>query len=190
MVQCLFFYSLGVGTEKVWMPLQPASGRIVELTLCPLLLYCSMCSSRWAACCDTLGRVLLVDVGACMVLRIFKGYRDAQAAWIVSPPLSDTTYSNQISSPEALLVLFAPKRGAVELWRAHAGVKLGSVPVATQRGLLLQQPALPVVPSGAEQRGPGWKEHRPNACWLLDLEALELVELTSQLGELAGKGGR
>ena len=41
-------------------------------------------SGRWAACCDSLGRVLLVDATSTLILRMLKGYRDAQVAWLVS----------------------------------------------------------------------------------------------------------
>ncbi|PRW57579.1 Rab3 GTPase-activating non-catalytic subunit [Chlorella sorokiniana] len=40
---------------------------------------------RWAACCDSLGRVLLVDATSTLILRMLKGYRDAQVAWLVCP---------------------------------------------------------------------------------------------------------
>ena len=42
-------------------------------------------SGCWAACCDSLGRVLLVDTASTLVLRMLKGYRDAQVAWLVCP---------------------------------------------------------------------------------------------------------
>ena len=35
---------------------------------------------------DTLGRVMLVDVAAVAVVRMFKGYRDAQCGWLLLPP--------------------------------------------------------------------------------------------------------
>ncbi|GAB4818165.1 hypothetical protein N2152v2_005211 [Parachlorella kessleri] len=38
-----------------------------------------------AACCDNLGRVLLVDTAATLVIRMLKGYRDAQVAWLLGP---------------------------------------------------------------------------------------------------------
>ena len=136
---------------------------------------CPPCSSRWAACCDTLGRVLLADVASCVVLRMLKGYRDALAAWLV--PCGG-------EHEPALLVVFAPRRGAVELWRARAGVRIGSIPTATQRAMLLTQPALPVAPEAGKASAPSWRAHHPNACWLLDLETLELTDLTPALTAL------
>jgi hypothetical protein len=41
------------------------------------------CSGRLAACCDNLGRVLLVDTAGTLVVGMLKGYRDAQVAWLV-----------------------------------------------------------------------------------------------------------
>ncbi|KAI3434710.1 hypothetical protein D9Q98_002771 [Chlorella vulgaris] len=68
--------------EKI--PGEPASLRgvvwdeqrcITQLALAP--------TGRLAACCDTLGRVLLVDTGSTLLVRMLKGYRDAQVAWLV-----------------------------------------------------------------------------------------------------------
>lgn len=45
-----------------------------------------------AAASDTLGRVMLVDVAMAAVVRIFKGYRDAQCCWLLLPqPSAHTT---------------------------------------------------------------------------------------------------
>ena len=44
------------------------------------------CRGVLAAATDTLGRVLLVDVAAVAVVRLFKGCRDAQCGWLLLPP--------------------------------------------------------------------------------------------------------
>jgi len=138
--------------------------------------------------------VILVDVSTCMILRVLKGYRSAQTAWIVvpkvatqrdtQPPSADTTPAH-LEESETLLVVFAPKRGAVELWRAHAGVRIGLVPTRTHKGVLMQQPALPAA-MGAGLGG-AWRRYQPNACHLLDLESLDFVDLSRSLGELYEK---
>lgn len=61
---------------------------------------------------DGFGRVLLVDMKACLVIRMWKGYRDAQCGWILH---DDKLY----------LVLHAPRRGLVEIWRMRHGSRVG-----------------------------------------------------------------
>eukprot|EP00887_Chlorella_sp_A99_P003630 scaffold7.g3630.t1 len=187
-------------------------------TLAPALC---MFSSRWAACCDNLGRVLLVDAASTLVLRVLKGYRSAQAAWLVVPgrrtsartpahsaagsatSLGGGSEGGAASGEEGrqqqeqlrqqqqqeqeqleqqqeklelaeeeeerlFLVIYAPRRAALEVWQPGAGRRVGSLPCAAQHGLLVGQ-------SLACEAG---------SCWLLDLEALTLADLTPQLAAL------
>lgn len=130
---------------------------------------------RWAACCDVLGRVLVVDVAKCMVLQMLKGYREAQAAWMVPAP-----------GEAAFLIVYAPRRGVIEVWRPHAGVRIGSLPNAPERGVLLQQPAMPTAATGGLLHQGCWRGFQPNGCWIVDLDALQLIELTARLREVVG----
>ncbi len=45
-----------------------------------------VCRGVLAAATDTMGRVLLLDVAAVAVVRLFKGCRDAQCGWLLLPP--------------------------------------------------------------------------------------------------------
>lgn len=45
-----------------------------------------VCRGVLAAAADSLGRVMLVDVAAASVIRMFKGYRDAHCCWLLLPP--------------------------------------------------------------------------------------------------------
>jgi Rab3 GTPase-activating protein regulatory subunit N-terminus len=157
---------------------------------------------RWAACCDSLGRVLLVDVCSCVVLKMLKGYREAQAAWFIPTAIEnsnkETTNTTACTAPgptpatttAALLVVFAPRRGVVELWKPHSGVRVGSISAPVpQRGVLLEQPAVPsslVNTRGQMQfsSSQSWRSFHSNSCWLLNLETLELVNLTDKLNQL------
>lgn len=153
---------------------------------------------RWGACCGSLGRVLLIDVASCIVLKMLKGYREAQAAWFI--PSSEHT-KDSITTASALLVVFAPRRGVVELWKPHVGVRVGSIAAAVpQKGILLEQPAVPTSLVKSQKRNSqissssssssnqyhSWRSFQSNSCWMLDLESLDLVNLTEKLNQLIG----
>lgn len=61
---------------------------------------------------DGFGRVLLVDTRACVVVRMWKGYRDAQCGWIVRKSL--------------YLVVHAPRRGLLEVWKMRHGSRVSA----------------------------------------------------------------
>ena len=93
-------------------------------------------SGLLVACADNLARVMLIDVISGMCVHIFKGYRDAQIAWLL-PDADDTvppadigtdaekfpkqTRSNTKHDGDrhraACLVIYEAKRGLIELWR-------------------------------------------------------------------------
>jgi hypothetical protein len=69
-------------------------------------------SSHYLAASDNLGRVLVIDaVASCLVVRIFKGYRDAQCAWITLATAIDG------DSQRMLLAIRAAKRNFVDVWQ-------------------------------------------------------------------------
>lgn len=76
------------------------------LTLCRSNISCK----SWAACCDSLGRVLVIDVHEQSLCKMLKGYRDCQLAWIQSK-----------AQKEPLLLIYAPKRRALEMWDVCCG---------------------------------------------------------------------
>jgi hypothetical protein len=131
---------------------------------------------RWAAAADSLGRVLLLDAAGPTVLRLFKGYRDGQVAWAVLD-------AGDGCGAEALLAIYAPLRAVVELWRPLAGERLGAAP-APRRGLLAAAPA-PPAPRRPGAGAAARRRPRPNALWMLDLEALALREIGGELAALA-----
>lgn len=49
--------------------------------------------SSLIAAADTLGRVLVVDGRDMVAVRLLKGYRDAQLAWLALPPLRSSRLS-------------------------------------------------------------------------------------------------
>jgi hypothetical protein len=82
-----------------------------------------------------------------------------------------------------LLVIYAPRRAVVELWEPLSLTRLGSVPCASQLGMLLQQPVrrnAAAVPAAHLAAAP----FLPNRCLLLDATALTLTDLTASLTDL------
>eukprot|EP00890_Picochlorum_soloecismus_P005090 jgi/Picsp_1/5582/NSC_02941-R1_rab3 gtpase-activating protein non-catalytic subunit len=87
-----------------------------------------ICSSgKWAACCDSLGRILVLDLPSISIFLMLKGYRDAQIAWMT------------VKSREApLLLIYAPKRRVVEVWDILQGKRLVSTSKdIPEKGLLI-----------------------------------------------------
>jgi hypothetical protein len=87
---------------------------------------------RLLAITDDFGRVMLVDVTNWLVVRIWKGYRNAQCGWV------ETQRSNEErNSPHALfLVIYAPKRGLLEIWSAQRGPRVAAFNVGKSCRLL------------------------------------------------------
>ncbi|KAF9978125.1 Rab3 GTPase-activating protein non-catalytic subunit [Actinomortierella ambigua] len=106
--------------------------------------------SKLAAMTDSLGRVLLVDLEECEVLRMWKGLRGARCGWIQEEKLvpvvrRTTTTASNVAAPAAVnqqgqekdsdkmetvefrrhlmlyLVIYAPKRGTAEIYPMRHG---------------------------------------------------------------------
>ena len=69
-----------------------------------------------AACVDNLGRITLIDMNDGTVLRMFKGYRDAQVGWMSS-------------ERHEYLVVYAPHRNRIKVWKAAHGPLVCSIDV-------------------------------------------------------------
>eukprot|EP00026_Physarum_polycephalum_P003141 Phypoly_transcript_03150.p1 GENE.Phypoly_transcript_03150~~Phypoly_transcript_03150.p1 ORF type:complete len:455 (+),score=115.12 Phypoly_transcript_03150:1180-2544(+) len=67
---------------------------------------------------DGFGRVSLVDTRACVLVRMWKGYRDAQCGWVV------TRARGEGEKEGLFLVIHAPRRGIVEVWRMRHGARV------------------------------------------------------------------
>eukprot|EP00756_Hemistasia_phaeocysticola_P038534 Hpha_TRINITY_DN16765_c0_g5::TRINITY_DN16765_c0_g5_i1::g.80575::m.80575 len=72
-------------------------------------------SRRLLAAVDSLQRVCIVDTAAFAVCRMITGVRDAQVAWLRCP-----------TGGEDLLLVYTPQRGAAEVWRPRAAVRVGA----------------------------------------------------------------
>ena len=86
---------------------------------------------------DTFGRVLLMDSATATIVRVWKGYRDAQVCWLwaglgdtTPDPNADHTRRPWDAAPRLLLAIHAPRRELVELWALRSGARVaaGTVP--------------------------------------------------------------
>lgn len=91
-------------------------------------------TGRLAIVTDNLDRVMLVDTQKSVILRVWKGYRDAQCAFV---PVKERTLKGvQTSRRKALfLVIYAPRLGCLEIWPLQYGPKVAAFTV-TKSGQL------------------------------------------------------
>jgi hypothetical protein len=80
---------------------------------------------------DAAGRVLLLDAADLLVLRLWKGFRDARVAWVRRPGAAAADATPPIAA--CAVAILAPTRGVLELWEPH--------------GALLARARLPKVPA-------------------------------------------
>ncbi|XP_058803180.1 rab3 GTPase-activating protein non-catalytic subunit isoform X2 [Phymastichus coffea] len=99
--------------------------------------------------CDAMGRVILVDNKQGIAIRMWKGYRDGQCGWIEA--VEDRIHkssksqlgrksayqSSQAPKQTALfLVIYAPKKGIIDIWSIQFGIKITTFS-ASKNGRLL-----------------------------------------------------
>ena len=102
--------------------LRDATRSLTRISLDPI-------SGHYACCADSLGRVLLLDTDSMLAVRMWKGYREARTAWLVqpntqphSPAPRQLLRTGRSPSPLSLfLLLYAPRRGLLELWAVPQG---------------------------------------------------------------------
>ncbi|XP_004516083.1 uncharacterized protein [Cicer arietinum] len=108
-----------------------------KLTLSP--------SGTLAAITDSLGRILLLDTQALVVVRLWKGYRDASCLFMEMLVNKDTassssTYYEPTKSDYCLcLAIHAPRKGIIEIWQMRTGARLRTITCA--KGSKMLQPS-------------------------------------------------
>lgn len=78
-----------------------------------------------AAVTDILGRVSLIDCQKGIVLRLFKGYREAQCAFIQIPDEKKTKHRANRKNA-TFLIIYSPKKGTLEIFLAQQGLKIAT----------------------------------------------------------------
>uniref|UniRef100_A0A8D0GT66 RAB3 GTPase activating non-catalytic protein subunit 2 n=1 Tax=Sphenodon punctatus TaxID=8508 RepID=A0A8D0GT66_SPHPU len=100
-----------------------------------------------AAVTDDFGRVILLDVSRGLAVRMWKGYRDAQIGWIqIVEDLHERETEKMDFSPfgstqgpsrvAQFLVIYAPRRGILEVWSTQQGPRVGAFNVGKHCRLL------------------------------------------------------
>jgi len=124
--------------------------------------------NKLAATTDSFGRVILLDIERGIAVRMWKGYRDAQVGWVEvqedQPP--EQHQSHQPRRRAIFLVIYAPRRGILEVWTAQQGPRVAAFNVSKYSRLLCP---------GYKMMGLNnvtWKDVRVNIpqCYLLDAE--------------------
>lgn len=69
-------------------------------------------ANNLAATADSFARVILFDVLKGIAVRVFKGYRDAQIAWMCVEDESDSRANKKYA---LYLIIYAPRRGLLEV---------------------------------------------------------------------------
>ncbi|KAG9347341.1 hypothetical protein JZ751_004908 [Albula glossodonta] len=120
-----------------------------------------------AAVTDDFGRVTLLDVARGIAIRMWKGYRDAQLGWI--QVCEGRGEGEKVSSPSfprrhaQFLVIYAPRRGILEVWGTQQGPRVGAFTVGKHCRLLYPGYRLMGVNSVTSQ---GWQLHTQQVCLL------------------------
>lgn len=99
-----------------------------------------------AAVADNLGRVILVDCKYNLVLRVWKGYRDAQCSFMKVDEKISKTSTQQKRRHVLFIAIYSPKRSTVDIWNVERGKKLAVFP-AGPNGQLMQQNSYATVSS-------------------------------------------
>uniref|UniRef100_A0A1A8DGZ5 RAB3 GTPase activating protein subunit 2 (Non-catalytic) n=1 Tax=Nothobranchius kadleci TaxID=1051664 RepID=A0A1A8DGZ5_NOTKA len=116
---------------------------------------------------DDFGRVTLLDLARGIAIRMWKGYRDAQLGWLqVQEERGDREFSPSASLPRRhalFLIIYAPRRGILEVWAMQRGPRVGAFTVGKQCRLLFAGYRLMGVNSVTSQ---GWQLHTQQVCLL------------------------
>ncbi|XP_035529232.1 rab3 GTPase-activating protein non-catalytic subunit isoform X1 [Morone saxatilis] len=116
---------------------------------------------------DDFGRVTLLDLARGISIRMWKGYRDAQLGWLQVPEeRGDREFSPSASLPRRhalFLVIYAPRRGILEVWSMQQGPRVGAFTVGKHCRLLYAGYRLMGVNSVTSQ---GWQLHTQQVCLL------------------------
>ncbi|XP_008397864.1 rab3 GTPase-activating protein non-catalytic subunit isoform X1 [Poecilia reticulata] len=116
---------------------------------------------------DDFGRVTLLDLARGVTIRMWKGYRDAQLGWLqVQEERGDREFSPSASLPRRhalFLIIYAPRRGILEVWAMQRGPRVGAFTVGKHCRLLYAGYHLMGVNSVTSQ---GWQLHTQQVCLL------------------------
>ncbi|KJE95899.1 hypothetical protein CAOG_06293 [Capsaspora owczarzaki ATCC 30864] len=98
-------------------------------------------SGTLAVTTDGFGRVMLLDVADATIVRMWKGYRDAQCGWIeVDEFIADEELvhgqQQRAACRASFLCIYAPRRGLLEVWAMRYGPRVKAFNVGPHGTLL------------------------------------------------------
>uniref|UniRef100_A0A8C3L4S5 RAB3 GTPase activating non-catalytic protein subunit 2 n=1 Tax=Chrysolophus pictus TaxID=9089 RepID=A0A8C3L4S5_CHRPC len=144
-----FFFALEVCTS--WLTLEPATPLAVRFGIPDSRRHgekiCLSPCNTLAAVTDDFGRVILLDVTRGLAIRMWKGYRDAEVGWIQTvedlheretekidySPFGNAQCPSRVAQ---FLVIYAPRRGILEVWSTQQGPRVGAFNVGKHCRLL------------------------------------------------------
>lgn len=115
-------------------------------------------SGTLAAITDSLGRILLLDTQALVVVRLWKGYRDASCLFMETlvgrdKASSSSTYREYRKSDYCLcLAIHAPRKGIIEVWKMRTGPRILTIPCP--KGSRMLQPSSRLEQSASSSYAP------------------------------------
>lgn len=136
-------------------------------------------SGTLAAITDSLGRILLLDTQALVVVRLWKGYREASCLFMES--LINKDKASTSSSYHVLrkhdyclcLAIHAPRKGIIEIWKMRTGPRL--LTVSCPKGSIILQPSTRSVASSSSS-------YNPLEVFLLNGDSGQLSVLNRSIG--------
>ncbi|XP_072971476.1 uncharacterized protein [Typha angustifolia] len=141
-----------------------------KLTLSP--------SGTLAAITDSLGRILLLDTQALVVVRLWKGYRDACCLFMEmlvnrDESSSSSSYYEYGKSDYCLcLAIHAPRKGIIEIWKMRTGPRI--LTIQCPKGSRILQPSTRFSSSASS--------YIPLEVFLLNGDSGQLFVLNRQIG--------
>ncbi|KAK7904496.1 hypothetical protein WMY93_017103 [Mugilogobius chulae] len=115
---------------------------------------------------DDFGRVTLLDLARGIAIRMWKGYRDAQLGWMQIAEERGIREASSAPTPRRhalFLIIYAPRRGILEVWAMQRGPRVGAFNVGKHCRLLYAGYRLMGVNSVTSQ---GWQLHTQQVCLL------------------------
>jgi hypothetical protein len=88
---------------------------------------------RLMACCDNLGRVLLIDLESKQVVRVWKGFREAECKWFQCPYAVDGVLHSV-----KYLAIHSKQRNVIEIYRMEHGPLVSKVDVKNSSATVIQ----------------------------------------------------
>ncbi|KAL5279820.1 RAB3GAP2 family protein [Megaselia abdita] len=135
----------------------------VNVWICPF--------SKIAAVADNLQRVILVDCHRGVAFKMFKGYRDAQCAFIkVKEKKLDGKRNGRATA--LFLVAYAPKRSCLEIWVLQNGPRVAAFNVSKYGQLVYNNHSLLGIPTGVKAK------YTSTSCFFLDPSDCFLKEIS------------